>query len=172
MFGEPESDKPDRLFIYRVDKWFQPGLNKKVLQKQSFRKIESSDRVDLYYKADKLVVIQIDFAKQPPPTALQDIYGLEFVPYVGGLDEGWLPNDYERHKGRVYPKTYPDSYVLVAVAPSSVVPALIDNVGFGSMLKQSMGVRDVAGGGFPGKVRMIQLLSRTLESRSGEDLLK
>lgn len=173
MFGEAESDKPDRLFIYQVNKWFQPGLNKKNLRKQSFRKVDGFDRVDLYYKDDRLVVIQIDFAKQPPPpTALQNIYGLEFVPYVSGLDEGWFPNDYERHKGRVYPKIYPDVYGLVAVAPRSVVSALVSNLGLGSMLKQSMGVRDIAGGGFPGKIHMIQLISRTLENRSGEDLLK
>ena len=101
VLGRPESDKPDRLLIYGVGKWFEPGLRKKILRRQSWKKVEGFDRVDLYYKGDKLVVIQLDFDKEIPPTALPNIYGLEFAPFVDALAESMFPRDFERHEGKV-----------------------------------------------------------------------
>lgn len=173
ILGKPKSDKPDRLFIHEIDKWFEPGLNKKNLRKQSFRDVAGFDRVDLYYRDDKLVVMQLDPEKNPiKPTALQNIYGIEFRPFVGGFRESHNSWDFERHAGQVYPKTFPESYTLVGVSPGSIVAAAISNTSVGSILRQLNHVRDTAGGGFPGKVHHIQLISRKLENRAGADLLK
>ena len=172
LLGQPERDKTDRLLIYAAGKWFEPGLNKKTLRKQSWKKVEGFDRVDLCYKGDKLVVIHLDFDKELPPTALANIYGLEFAPFVDALAESMFPRDFERHKGKVYPKRYPPFYTLVAVAPSAVITAGVNASSLGRVLQTSMGVGDVAGGGFPGKVSQVQLISRLLENRAGEDLLR
>ncbi len=172
VLGDAASDKPDRLFISHVNKWFQPGLNKKSLRKIAFGRVEGFDKVDLYFREGKLVVIQLDPHEKIAPTALPRIYGIEFAPFVSGLDEAFNPRQFERNQGKVYPKTFPDFYSLVAVSPASVVAAYVANTGFGSMMKQGLGVTDTAGGGFPGTVHHIQLISRTLENRQGADLLK
>ena len=127
--------------------------------------------MDLYFLKDKLVVIQLDPHAKIAPTALPKAYGVEFNPIVSGIDEAMSPQLFERNQGKVYPKTYPTSYSLVGAAPKSIINALIDNA-VGSAMKSVFGVRDTAGGGFPGTVHNIQLLSRTLENRQGADLLK
>jgi hypothetical protein len=172
ILGDPASDRPDRLFIYHVNKWFQPGLNKKNLRKIAFKGVEGFDKVDLYFREDKLVVIQLDPYQKIAPTALSNIYGTQFNPFVSGFEEAMSPQQFERNQGKVYPKTFPDSYSLVGLSSSSVIAAIVENSGFGSILKQGLGVRDTAGAGFPGTVRQIQLISRTLENRQGADLLK
>ena len=170
--GSVTSDKLDRLFLGPLRKWFTPGLNGKTLRKQSFKAVDGFEQVDLYYRNEKLVVIQLMVAKPVAPTALKNIYGLEFEPCIDGIMEGFRPQDFERHAGRTYPKTFPSAYSLVAVSEHSIVSAGVSNSSLGSVMLQSMGARDTAGGGFPGKVKSVQLISRTLENRSGEDLLK
>jgi hypothetical protein len=172
ILGTPSSDKPDRLFIQHINKWFRSDLRKKTLEKMAFKRVQGFDKVDLYFLEGKLVVIQLDPSEKIAPTALPRIYGVEFTPFISGIDESFSPRQFERNQGKVYPKTYPDSFSLVAVTPSSVVSAFVENIGLGSMMKQTMGITDTAGGGFPGKVGQIQLVSRTLENREGADLLK
>jgi hypothetical protein len=170
--GSPATDKLDRLLIQRVTKWFESGLRGKKLRKLSFRDVQGFSSVDLYYRDDKLVVIQLQPKERIEPSALPNIYGVTFSPVVSGFEESMAPQDFERHAGSVYPKTYPAQYGLVAVAARSVIVADVFNSGLGSVLRQSAGVRDTAGGGFPGKVSRIQLISRDLENRSGSNLLR
>jgi hypothetical protein len=171
LFGKPESDKPDRLLIWRIRKWFIPGLNKKTLRKQTFRGMDGFDRVDLYYYEERLAVVQLDFSRELDPNALKNIYGIEFVPFIERMAEAFFPADFERHQGKMYPKTYPDDYSLVAVGDRAIVCASISNGGIGSMLAKVAKVPD-SPAAFPGKVRMLQLISRKLENRQGADLLK
>jgi hypothetical protein len=168
--GNPKADKPDRLFMQPIDKWFIPGLNHKVLRKLTFRGVAGFKEVGLYFRDGKLVVIQLHPADRIAATALSKIYGLEFRPIIHGLlERAW---ETERHEGRVYPKQYPTEYALVAVGEHGVIKALISNSGFGEIMKHSMGGRDTADGSFPGKVSVIQLISRTLEDKTGADLLR
>jgi len=169
--GTPVSDKPDRLFIHRISRWFESGLNHKNLRKQVFKAVEGFSDVALYYKEDKLVVIQLSLSKGIEPTALKNIYGIEFQLFTGGM-EAAIPAGYTLDGNKVQAKNYPSEYSLVAIAERSVISASVNNSGFGTILRQSAGVPDVYGSGFPGKVKMVQLISRTLESRAGGELLK
>lgn len=171
ILGKPVSDKPDRLFVQNIDRWFVKGLNKKTLRKMQFKGVEGFDKADLYFVDDKLAVIQLDFKKEIAPNALANIYGLEFRPYVSGFDESASPRDYEQHAGRVYPKSYPIFYNMVAVSERAILSADVHNSGVGSVLRKSAGIKD-GEGGLPGKVSKIQLISRRLENREGADNLK
>ena len=119
------------------------------------------------------MVIQLDpRGKAIRPSALGNIYGLEFRPMVSGFLESGSRSAFERHQGKVYLKTFPSTYGLVAVGERSVVSAQIQNAGLVSILKQSTRTFDTADGGFPGKVGLIQLISRKLENRAGAEVLK
>lgn len=172
--GASVADKDDRLFLRPINKWFESGLNHKALRKISFKDVEGFSEVDLYFREDKLAVIQLTLAKGIEPTALPNVYGLKFEPYIDGIFEAMNPSNFERNQGKVYPKTYPSEYALVAVSEKSVVSAHVTNNGFGAALRQSNGIRDTAGAGFPGKVKLIQLISRDLDIKGGAsaDLLK
>lgn len=171
VLGQPESDKPDRLFIEGIGRWFRPGLNKKALRKLRFKKPAGLDSADLYFEGGKLAVIQLDFEKEITPTALANSYGLEFRPIISGFQEAGSPAHYERHKGQVYPKRFPDHYVIVATVPASILAANVGNMG-GALKAMIVTGADTAGGGFPGRVRSLQLISRRLENREGTDVLK
>ncbi|MFN2493642.1 MAG: hypothetical protein ABR501_12255 [Pyrinomonadaceae bacterium] len=97
---------------------------------------------------------------------LPNLYSVEFVPKIGGMDTAFNPRDYERHQGRVYPKNYPVTYYLIALTPTSYLSAMIEDGGIGNTLFGSSRGQAGAGdlGGFPGNASIIQLISRTLEN--------
>lgn len=144
--------------------------SKGVSRTMRFKNLEGVSETQLIFQKDRLVVISLKPSKKIDAKVIPNIYGVEFEPRVSGLEEAINPRDYERHKGRVYPKTYPAVYELVSVTARSRVSCLVANNSFGSILKQSAGVRDE--GEFPGHVVLIQLVSRTLDDRKGADILK
>lgn len=114
------------------------------------------------------VLPEID-AEQPAASALSQIYGIQFAPRISGLTEALYPRDFERNQGRIYPKSYPTVYDLVAVTEKAFVSALVANNSVTTILKKSAGVTDT--GDFPGKVTLIRIISRSLENRDGADVL-
>ncbi len=136
----------------------------------TFKNLEGISEAQLIFEKERLVVISLRPSRKIDAKAVPNIYGLEFEPRISGLEEAVNPGDYERHEGRVYPKTYPAVYELISVTPHSRVTCLIANNSFGSILKQSAGIRDETE--FPGHVALIQLISRTLDNRRGADALK
>jgi len=171
--GETSTDKPDKLSVLYIGKWFDKEVQSKpVLRRMEFKSVDGFRMVEAYFRGDKLVALLLSFKDGINPTALKNIYGIDFDPYIGGFAEAARPQDFERHEGKVYPKTYPTIYSLAAVAEKSVIWAGVRNDGFSAILKDSLGARDTAGGGFPGKVTAVMLISRTLEDHKGADLLK
>ena len=169
--GRPSSDKQDGVFARPIQRWFRPDLAKKIFRCLTFKEVEGFNQVKLYLLDGKLAVVQLWVKSDLRPTALGNIYGLEFQPMMGGLEESMGIVD--RHQGRAYPKRFPSFYNVVAVAPGAVVNASISNSSVGAILSQSLGSGiDAAGGGFPGKVTEIQLISRRLEEKGGAELLK
>lgn len=169
--GQPKEDKIDRIRVFDVDsKWISKKQGEKVFRKLRFEKPQGFDKAELSFLDGTLVFIDLDFAKQIEAAALSRIYGIQFTPKVTGFDEAWSPRDYERNQGRVYPKTYPSIYSLVAVTERVFVGSMIANNSFGSLMRQSLGARDT--GDFPGKAARIQIVSRRLENRDGADVLK
>jgi hypothetical protein len=170
ILGQPQSDKLSDLPVRRINNWITKTRKEKVFKRLKFNKPEGMDAVELYFLSDKLVMIQLD-TKDLKPNSLSGVYGIEFRPMVSGADEGWEPKDFERNQGRVYPKTYPTVYHMVAVAEKSFICAMIGNSSFGSVLRKSAKIGD-SEGDYPGGVMFLQLISRKLENRDGADALK
>jgi hypothetical protein len=169
ILGQPVEDKFDRIRIQKIDKWIGAAQKEKSFRKLIFKSVDGFDKAELAFSNGKLVLITLDFKKEISPNALANIYGIEFRPMVSGIDVAFSPRDYERHKGTTYPKTYPDFYYMVATSEPSFISAWVENTGFKSMMKQLSHATEE--GNFPGKVKVIQLISRTLENRDGADVL-
>lgn len=171
LLGTPVSDKIDRLRIFDINnKWITTKQTEKVFRKLQFNKIDGINKAELSFLEGKLIMIELTPEKEPLANAMASIYGIDFAPKVSGLDEAVSPHNYERNQGRVYPKTYPSVYSLIGVSPRSFIGALVANNSFGSILKQSAGVRDQMN--MPGKIKRIQIISRKLENKDGADALK
>lgn len=168
--GVPSKDSTDQLRIFDVDsKWITKKQKEKIYRRLEF-KAEGMKKTALLFADGKLVMIELTPEKEPEASAMANIYGLQFVPRISGVDQAVSPRDYERREGRVYPKTYPSVYSVVGVHPKVFVGALVGNVGFGAALRGAAGIPD--GQSFPGKVKRIEIVSRTLENRDGADALK
>lgn len=87
------------------------------------------------FQDDRLVLIELDFAKdkRPVPDSLPGIYGIEFAPLVTAWQERANPEAYERHGGRVYPKKYASEYRLAALTDRSYVVANVNNKAIGTI---------------------------------------
>jgi hypothetical protein len=137
ILGQPQSDKLSNLPVRRINNWITKTRKEKVFKRLKFNKPEGLDAAELYFLSGKLVMIQLD-TKELKPNSLDGVYGIEFRPMVSGADEGWNPKDFERNQGRVYPKSYPTVYHMVAISENSFVCAMIGNSSFGSVLKMSV----------------------------------
>jgi len=147
-------------------------LDKKLrFERLVCKKGEAFDRADLYFRDGKLVAILIDLKEQVKAAALGSVYNLEFEPKASVVERGSFGRDYERHKGKVYPRNFPTVYELVADAPTSWVAAYIGNSGFGSAMRTLGGLADDSMG-FPGKCYRIWLISKSLRDATGVEALK
>jgi hypothetical protein len=172
ILGQPKSDRESQLFVLAHHQWLTKAVKEKQWRIMEFHSVAGVDKAWLAFDKNELVSIMLDVKKGISPMALSNIYGIEFVPDIGSTDIAFEPHNYERNQGRVYPKTYPTVYNLVGVAETSFVFAMIGNVpSFGGALARSAGVPDQPGT-FPGRVSMIQLISRKLQNRDGADVLK
>lgn len=172
ILGTPANDKLGSVAVFRIKSWLSKQAGERVFRTLEFKKPEGIDKATLSFLNGKLVAISLDVKKGIAPGALSNIYGVEFQPAVNATDIAFRPRDYERNQGRVYPKTYPTVYSMVAVSERSFIDAMVSNVpSFGGAFAKSMGVPDQPGT-FPGKVEQIVLVSRKLENRDGADVLK
>ena len=175
VLGKPVKDKVGSLQVMDLRRWVSKKQKEKIFRNLEFKLPESEgvQKATLSFLNDKLVMITLDLKSgSVAPNGLSNIYGMKFEPMIEALDLAMFEKDYERNQGKVYPKTYPTVYSLVAVADRSFVSAMISNVpSFMGALGKSAGVPDEPGS-FPGKVEFVQLISRTLENRDGADVLK
>lgn len=172
VLGAPSADTTDKLLAYRIQSWLTRRAKEKVFRRLDFKKPEGIDKARLFFLDNKLVAIDLDLKKGVSPQGLSGIYGIEFQPMVSGTDIAFNSRDYERNQGRVYPKTYPTVYAMVAASPESFITAMVSNVpSFGGAFAKSMGIPDQPGT-LPGKVETVMLISRTLENKDGLDVLK
>ena len=170
LLGLPAKDSIERLRIFDVDsKWITSKHKEKVFRQLTYKNTQSMDKVEFSFLDGYLVMIDLDLEQETAASALSRIYGIEFIPKVSGLAESWMPGDYERNQGRIYPKTYPTVYSLGGVSTNSFIGALVNNSSVGKILRDSIGVRDT--GDFPGKIARIQIISRVLENKDGSDAL-
>ncbi|HYX29346.1 MAG TPA: hypothetical protein VE863_12345 [Pyrinomonadaceae bacterium] len=167
--GQPANDKDDSFRPYPFDK--RISTKGKTFRHLKFKDIKGLNYAELVFADNKLVSISLNFKEKIPATAIQNDYGVDFEPKIGGFESSSNPRDYERHEGKLYPKNYPPGYYLVATTERVWIGAAIDNSSFASMmLGSSRG--STGGGAFPGKAVSVIIVSRSLENREGSDVLK
>lgn len=172
ILGQPAKDSMNRISAEPINNWLTKKRKDKIFRTLEFKKPEGVDKALLYFLDGKLIAIMLNVKKGISPEGLSNIYGIQFQPVVSAFDLAMRPRDFERNQGKIYPKTYPTIYHMVAVSEQSFITATIGNVpGFGRVLAQGAGIPDKPGS-FPGRVDFITLISRTLENRDGADVLK
>ena len=170
LLGKPKKDKTDSLKIFGIQDWLTKQIKEKKFRLLGYEKPEGLDFVWLGFLDDKLVFIKLE-PKKLPATALARAYGIDFAPNFNGINVAFNPKNYERNQGKLYPKNYPAIYDLIAVSEKTFLSAAVDNGGFGSILKEAMGVPDSTIS-FPGKIMYLQIVSRKLENLDGVDQLR
>lgn len=170
--GNPKTDKDGQGYRpLKFNEWFDvKEKNFRVLHYENNAKIEGFKDVKLTFRGGKLVSILLEPEKLAA-NALSRAYNLEFNYLNRNIDEAFNPNNFERNQGKVYPKSYPTVYFLGHKAETSYLFAMVGNSSFGSILGKSMGVGD-ASESLPGKVLMIEYISKKLEETKSKDLLK
>lgn len=173
VFGKPKKDEQSKLYFIQP-KWISKQSKNDKYRKLEFEKLENFDRVKFYFDTKNILkVIELDPDKKNniPPDNLKKAYSLDFVPIFGALDEAFRPQDFKREQGKTYARSYPNYYRLGGADETVFVLAGIENGSFGAILGKSMGLPNQADS-LPGKVQIIQLISRTLENKDGIDTLK
>lgn len=170
--GKPKSDKSDQKFRpIKFNEWFDvKAKDFRILHYEDKQNINGFDDVKLVFRANKLVVIRLE-PKKLEANALPLAYDSEFVYLSDKFSESMNPNDFEQNRGQSFPKSYPTVYFLTNITPNAYAFAMVANNSFGSILGKSMGVKD-ASESLPGKVDMIDLISTSLLSKEGTNLLK
>jgi hypothetical protein len=172
--GKPRKEYLSPLRADPLSSWLTKRCKQKIFRTFEYKNpVEGVERAWLFFLEGKLVAIMLDMKEgMVTPNGLSGIYGVEFQPVVGTADLALSPRDFERHQGKIYPKTYPTIYHLTAASEHSFVTAMISNVpSFGGAFAKGVGVPDKPGS-FPGQVSFIQLISRTLENKDGAEALR
>jgi hypothetical protein len=174
LFGSPKKDRNGGLRTYPLNKRLVVDHDSSELRKLYYDNIEGVEHVEIGFRQGRLVIVEIHPKQEIPASNLGSIYQVEFVPKVSEIEQSFNPSSVERDKGQVYPKDYPVTYYLIALTEKSYVSAFVENSVVGSVFlgnkRSKLGDHD--SGGFPGKVKIIQIISRTLENREGLDVLK
>lgn len=176
ILGAPVKDKTNQSFTPLVySKWFGNKLPKD-LREVKFKGLDGFDSAVLYFRNDILVVIELDLKKDLSASALVDAYDSKFSPLVGNFASGVTPGDLAEGKREViYPERFPLAYQMAAANEKSIGLAYASAgmaEAFAAGMMTPMGGRPGLTGSLPGLVRKLQLISRTLESTKGTDLLK
>lgn len=144
-----------------------------------YKDIEGFDRVDLFFRNGRLVVIEFDLKKDLTAAAMTGAYQSRFVPLVGNYI-GISPDDLaDQTRDIQYPSGFPSEYLLGAANKSVLAIAFasigkvedLQNTFMQSLLRRPRN-EYVLSPILPGLVRRLQLISRTLELRNGPKLFK
>ena len=131
ILGKPDKDKVGSLTIYELNRWVTKKQKEKIYRNLEFKldKKEGVQKATLSFLNDKLVMNTLDVKSGTvAPNGLSNIYDISFYPMVSAMDLALFEKDYERNQGKIYPKTYPTVYSLVAVSERSFVSAMMSNV--------------------------------------------
>jgi hypothetical protein len=168
ILGKPDSDKLDSFRVYKMDKMLTKQIREKKYQRLEYASVEGFDKVILAFDKEKLVFIELN-PKKLSPNVLEGTYGLKLQPLFGKFEIALHNDNYERDAGELKAKEYPVFYYLFGKSPNAFILAGIQNSSIGSVLGTS-GIND--GISFPGKVKQLQIISRTLENKDGANILK
>jgi hypothetical protein len=171
ILGKPTRDRMEGESTYPLNLRLTLDENSKDARKLSYDKLEGMTSVDLLFKKDKLVLIELRLDKRVRASALGRIYGLHFSPKFSSI-YGVSPGVYQTRG--IQPVDYPPVYFLIALSDTTYVSAEIKSGIGGALLGKNQRGKISADddGGYPGNVNKIQLISRKLDNREGADILK
>lgn len=172
VLGKPKSDKQGQKFRpIKFNEWFDvKGKTFRILHYENAQTVKGFDDVKLVFRDDKLVVIWLEPEKLEA-SLLALSYEGEFIYLSDKMAESFFPSDFERNQGKTYPKSYPELYYLMNKTEYSYAFAMIANNSFGAIFGKALGVKD-ASESLPGKISVIQLISTSLQTSKGTNLLK
>jgi hypothetical protein len=171
VLGKPSKDKMEGAHTYPLNQRLTLDDDSKDARKLSFDKLEGMSGVDLLFKNNKLVLIELRPSQKIKASALARIYGIHFSPKISSIFDV-SPRVYD-NRG-IQPVEYPPNYYLVALSDLTYISAEIKSGIAGMLLGTNQRGKISADddGGYPGKVSRIQLISRTLDNREGANILK
>lgn len=164
--GKPSEDKIDSFRVYKIDDWLTKSIRQKKYRRLEFKGLSDMEKVILAFNDNRLVFIELN-PKKLDPDVLEQAYGIKFTATMSKLQGSVTPNN--RITGTNELAVYPTVYYLYSTSPTSFLVATVSNRSFGALMG-SGSVND--GVGFPGEVKVLQLISRTLENKDGVDVLK
>lgn len=166
ILGKPDVDKTDSFRVYKIEDWLTKSIREKKYRRLEYKKIDGFDKVILAFNDDTLVFIELN-PKKLDPDVLENAYGLQFTATFDKFDRVLSPGNYGRESGRA--QSYPPYYYLYATSARTFLLAGVGNSSLGSMLGAKAVNDDI---GFPGSVKVLQIISRTLENKDNTDILK
>jgi len=156
ILGIPDSDESTNLPISKIDKWLTDDIHSKKYRRLGYTKVEGYEDVILVFSANRLVFIQLVPRMTPQslsPDALKSIYGTQFRPVPENFDEITNSQDFENASKEKPTKRYASAYDLIGLAERTfLIAGIINNDP--SEKEQNY---------YPGKVKQIQIVSRSLQ---------
>lgn len=169
ILGQPKESKPRKLRAMKIGDWLSKTA-KEDMPSLHWEKIEGMNNVDAFFLNNKLVALQLDLKTEVRASTLETIYGVEFVHLISNAGRELAgPGAYQRDRGQTYSNKAETAYNVGAKTERAFVVAFC-LTGFGEGLKQAYGAgTDITR---PGRVRVLQFISRELENRDGASALK
>lgn len=183
VLGKPSKERVDKLPVRDVGYWLSEKQKEKVFRVLVWAKNESRQEVTMSFLGEKLVLLRLgnrlnlgnDNLDLFSPDDLNSIFGEKFTSF----DSDKLPPlpEFQKFPGETREKVVKDAYLMIAVAQKSFITAYVDDMresesGVGifgryrdSAAKERNKERRTENDAqrFPGRVRIIQLVSRKLE---------
>jgi hypothetical protein len=171
ILGKPDKDRMEGESTYPLNRRITLTEESKDARKLTYEHLEGMTSVDLLFKDNTLVLIELRPSKKIRASALGRIYKLHFSPKFSSIYDV-SPRAYETRSTQ--PVDYPPTYFLISLADTTYVSAEIKSGIAGALLgKNQRGkISTDDDGGYPGNVNKIQLISRRLDNREGADILK
>ena len=171
ILGKPDKDRMEGESTYPLNRRITLDENSKNARKLTYEKLEGMTSVDLLFKDNTLVLIELRPNKKIRASALGRIYKIRFSPKFSSIYDV-SPGAYDNRS--LQPVDYPPTYFLIALTKTTYVSAEIKSSVAGALLGKNQRGKISAydDGGYPGNVNKIQLISRRLDNREGADILK
>lgn len=166
ILGKPAEDKTDSFRVYKIEEWLTKSIREKKYRRMEFKGVADMGKVILAFNDNRLVFIELN-PKKLEANVLEKGYGTPFTATMSKMQQAVTPNN--RIFGTKEMASYPTVYYLYSNNPASFIVATVSNRSLGSLL----GAGSVNDGiGYPGDIKVLQLISRTLENKDGVDMLK
>jgi len=169
ILGKPKTDKPSDRWHLMNYKWFTKDAGKN-LRTLHYENVEGFPDVKLKFDANsRLVLIHLEPKKLTAQAFISSYSDVEFR--FG--NEVMSPADFKSPRDNSGKPTRLDAfYELVGLTDKVCIFAGVGNATGSVMSGMFGGTARQSGRSTPGDVKMIQMISRTLENRDGHELLK